>query len=299
MELATPITVYWDLPGNDWESGSLRRTCAEIVACCPLMLQLGLPAVPSWPALRDALAPLAGAPIGVTLTLPAASFPVWPEDGEGHGVRLRELLFACNTLEECRELADRVKQGSHPPVAGATIGVSFPVTHRNWRQLPGVAECCREAGIRRLVLPMQRLYRGETPFFLTRSERDELAAALQGAGGTGNPDITIHDPFLWPAFHPGRPFPPTVCQAANTMIAIAPDGAVYPCPTLPLRLGSVAETPLRDILASAEKKSLRHRLLEPPAGCGDCRDAAVCRGGCRGRGLALHGSLDGVDDACH
>ncbi len=125
-----------------------------------------------------------------------------------------------------------------------------------------------------------------------------MSSALERSGGSGAIAVTIHDPFLWHAFYPGRPFPQGGCQAANTMIAVAPDGAVYPCPALPFSLGSVAEMPLKEILASPGKRSLRAKLLEPPADCAECQERTVCRGGCRGRGVALHGTLDGIDSAC-
>jgi GeoRSP system SPASM domain protein len=214
-------------------------------------------------------------------------------------LRFKELLLSCDSLEELRPLAGGLSNSSDQQVEGATLGISFPVTRGNWRDLPRVLEFCRNAGVSRLVLPMQRLYNGESPFFISRPEQDELSSALERAGGPGTIALTIHDPFLWRAFFPGQPFPQAGCQAANTMIAIAPDGAVYPCPALPFRLGSVEEVPFKDILLSPGKKSLRRKLLETPAGCGDCQERAVCRGGCRGRGLILHGTLAGIDSACH
>jgi GeoRSP system SPASM domain protein len=298
MELATPITVYWDLPDRCIDSDALRQTCAEIIACRPLMVQLSAPLFPLEPALGEALALLSGSFMALFLTVPASTFPVRMAAYGEYGLRLKELLLSCDSLEELQDLAGGLKDASNQQAKVATLGISFPVTRGNWRDLPGVLACCRDAGISRLVLPMQRLYHGESPFFISRSEQDELSAALDHAGGAGDIALTIHDPFLWRAFYPGRPFPQAGCQAANTMIAIAPDGAVYPCPALPFRLGSINEMPLKDILASPGKRSLRAKLLEPPAGCGDCRERTVCRGGCRGRGLVLHGTLDGIDGAC-
>lgn len=298
MELATPITVYWDLPDRCIDSDALRKTCAEIIACRPLMLQLSAPVFPLAPGVSEALAPLAGSPVALFLTVPASGFPLQAAAGSGDGVRPKELLVSCDGLEELRAAVGGLKGAADRQAEGSLLGISFPVTRGNWRDLPGVLACCRDAGISRLVLPMQRLYHGESPFFISRAEQDELSSALARSGGTGAIAVTIHDPFLWHAFYPGRPFPQGGCQAANTMIAIAPDGAVYPCPALPVRLGSVVEMPLMDILASPGKRSLRARLLEPPAGCGECRETTVCRGGCRGRGVALRGNLDGIDSAC-
>ncbi|HLO27364.1 MAG TPA: SPASM domain-containing protein, partial [Geobacteraceae bacterium] len=176
--------------------------------------------------------------------------------------------------------------------------ISFPVTRENWRELPELVTFCRERRILRLVLPMQRLYHGESPFLLDSEEQRVLAESLAAAGGVAGMDLTIHDPFLWRAFNPGVPFPQGGCQAANTMLAIAPNCDVYPCPTLPVRLGAIGEASLKEIAVSAEKKEFRRELLEHPAGCRGCPELAGCRGGCRGRSYAIHGSLAGADPAC-
>jgi GeoRSP system SPASM domain protein len=145
---------------------------------------------------------------------------------------------------------------------------------------------------------MQRLYNNEVPFFITRLEQLELADHLSKIGGVKDLSLTIHDPFLWRAFNPGIPFPQAGCQAANTMIAISPDGGVFPCPSLPVRLANIGHKSLKEIILSTEKKEFRRRLLTPPGDCCDCAEISICRGGCRGRGLVQEGSLNGIDKAC-
>jgi GeoRSP system SPASM domain protein len=142
------------------------------------------------------------------------------------------------------------------------------------------------------------LYDSAAPFFLTRTEQNQLASDLKTIGGIADLKMTIHDPFLWRAFNPETPFPQGGCQAANTMIAISPDGGVYPCPTLPVRLGELSATSLHEILHSAAKKDFRRRILAYPQACEACAELAVCKGGCRGRSFVLHASMDAVDDAC-
>jgi GeoRSP system SPASM domain protein len=145
---------------------------------------------------------------------------------------------------------------------------------------------------------MQRLYGNEMPFMLSKKCQHELHNALEVVGGTGGINLTIHDPFLWRAFNPGIPFPQGGCQAANTMIAISSDGSVYPCPSLPVKLGTIGKTALKEIVASSEKRAFRRKLLEIPSGCCECAENNECRGGCRGRAFMQHGSLDGIDSAC-
>jgi GeoRSP system SPASM domain protein len=291
MELATPITIYWDLPSGPADA-RLFRICDEIIACRPLMLHLSDPGPGIGEGTIELLHRLKETPIAVSLTIQAPA-----QDGAATMLRdsgLKEILLALEHPEDI--LSSRREWGLDGN--GPNIGVSFKVTGENWRKLPMLAVSCRTAGTVRLVLPMQRLYDGETPFLLTREEQRELTDALAVAGGVRGLDLTVHDPFLWRAVNPGVPFPQGGCQAANTMLAIAPDGRVYPCPTLPVPLGDAGKEPLREIVTSPGKRELRRRLLESPGGCRGCGELAVCRGGCRGRSYVIHGSLEGADSAC-
>ena len=73
MELATPITIYWDLPDKTADTGFLLRICADIMACRPLMLHLRAPDSEIGEGTAAVLARLKGAPIAVSLTIPLAS----------------------------------------------------------------------------------------------------------------------------------------------------------------------------------------------------------------------------------
>jgi len=291
MELLSPITIYWDLPADRVADDLIRTTAGQVAACRPLMLWVTLRAWPPGEMVRLLLEELSDSPTALYLTAPVGEYLSAP--AACPAVRLKELFLSIDSADELAPLKESLQRGM-----GRTVGLSVSVSRENWRDLPRFVMFCREAGVRRLALPMQRLYNGETPFFINRSEQDELSAALDAAGGIGNISLAIHDPFLWRAFNPGISFPQAGCQAANTMIAIAPDGRVYPCPSLPYLLGMVTARPLKEIIASPEKQNLRRTLLAAPSGCEVCPELMVCRGGCRGRGMVLHGSLDGVDDAC-
>jgi len=294
MELATPITIYWDIPKDSTNTEFIRRICTDISACHPLMLQLHCHPDSVQPngGVSIILEQLQKSGIAVFLSVPAktvenASLSFLPN------IAVKELLLSTEHLNDLAPAFSTVKS-----ISGTAVGVSFSVTRNNWKQLPELVKLCRSSGVKRLVLPMQRLYNHETPFLISGNEQQELSNLLSEAGGVKDLNLTIHDPFLWRAFNPGIPFPQAGCQAANTMIAIAPDGGVYPCPTLPVRLGIIGENSLREIILSSDKKDFRRKLLSPPAGCLDCPDVSICRGGCRGRALVLEGSLDGIDAAC-
>lgn len=286
MELALPITVYWDLPEMAHHDGSLLGICDEILACRPLMLQLNVSDPQLSEGVRAILEHFRGTAVAVSLTAPASCLAPSTET-PGADLGVKELLVACDSLASLRAISILPE-----------VGLSFCVTRNNWYELAEIVAFCRDRGIKRLVLPMQRLYNGEEPFLLRKREQEILEKSLAAVGGTTGIHLTIHDPFLWRAFNPEIPFPQAGCQAANTMIAISPDGGVYPCPTLPHRLGELGSSPLKTIVTSAAKKELRRSIVQSPAACSDCREVVICKGGCRGRSLVIHGSFAAIDDAC-
>ncbi len=308
MELATPINIYWDFPAGTADTDLLAQVCNDVIACRPLMVHLHNPGPDMGQGVIMALERLKRKTIAVSLTTPSTALdetarPLLPRFG------LSEILLAMTSMDRFAEEMTSLQHFSHcagnrdgdKATSGAgrpAAGISFKVTRENWRELPTLIARCREEQITRLVLPMQRLYSGEIPFALNSGEQQVLADSLAATGGTAGMTLTIHDPFLWRAFNPGAPFPQGGCQAANTMLAIAPDRVVYACPALPVRLGELGQISLNDIAASSAKQELRRKLAATPHNCRCCPALAECRGGCRGRAYVTHGSLDGADGAC-
>jgi len=291
-ELARPITIYWDLTPVPSFSLDYGRICDQVTACKPLQLQLldGGPELSA--ACLSILEHLRGAPLAVTLTAKRGALtPAGIDNLVGLG--LRGLLLHAASYSELAgmpalEDAEKVRP---------TFGIAFEVTGRNWRELPLVAAYCLEKHIASMTLPMQRLYVGEPPFMMTSAESAELADLLAGIDLSGL-RLTIHDPFLWRAFHPTTPFPGGGCQAANTMLAIAPDAKVYPCPALPQALGSLTETTLAELVAGDLKNRFRAAVGTLPDGCRECPEQAGCHGGCRGRSLVVGENIARPDPAC-
>ena len=84
-------------------------------------------------------------------------------------------------------------------------------------------------------------------------------------------------------------------------MAILHDGAMVPCNMLPtMVMGKIGSTPLRDAwLLGREINILRERYETPVTaipGCGDCRYAGFCTGGCPAAVFARHGTLKAVDE---
>lgn len=291
-ELARPITIYWDLTPAPSMLPDYAAISEQVSAIKPLQLQLFDNGCDLSAASLAILGHFRNTPIAVTLTAKATALASSGIDVlKSLGVRGLLLHVASHQeLTGIIEVLETIK-GSF------ATGIAFAVTNGNWRELPLSVRFCLDNGISSLTLPMQRLYGNEAPFMLTCEEQSELAGLLAGLDLSGI-RLTIHDPFLWRIFHPSQPFPGGGCQAANTMLAIAPDGVVYPCPALPLALGCLADTTLKRLLDGEAKSLFRRTVTTLPEGCCGCSDQEGCHGGCRGRSQVVAGDMGRLDPAC-
>ncbi len=294
QELASPIRMYWDIgPSPSLTYRDYRRIADEIAANKLLTLQItetspGLsgPSLAVLEALRDK-------PVALSLVVPLSALDV-PVLDLLHAIPLKVLFVQTASLDGLGRIAE---------LAGASggktaVGVSFPVTRENFRTLPELLNGCIEREITQVLLPMQRPATGVECFTFSRKEREELTAELGAITKPAWLKITIHDPFLWRAVYPDVEFPNGGCQAANTMLYISPDAEVYPCPMLPVKIGSLLTSSLGEVIRSDRKKGLRKTLLEGPDVCRECGELGQCRGGCRGRAYVMQGTMNGPDPAC-
>jgi GeoRSP system SPASM domain protein len=292
-ELTWPVRIYWDLPEHAADPGRLLAVAREIVELKVLFLSLRDAAAPVSPACLSLIDSLTGKNIALSLTIPGRALtPQLP--GTFSRSSVRALLTNVTSLAEARRT---FPAGRGAGVGAIRPGISFDISRENYREIPEVVSFCLESGISDLVFPIQRHSGTGQPFCFTTKERNELEPRIAGLAYRSL-RITIHDPFLWPVFYPEKDYHEGGCQAANSMLYIAPDLTVTPCPAMPLPLGDLKKTTLREIILSDRKRELRKSLLAPPGACASCGLAAACLGGCRGRTFAAGGSLDGKDPAC-
>jgi GeoRSP system SPASM domain protein len=294
-ELASPIRMYWDIgPTGNALVPDHGRIAGEITANKVLSLQITESAPTLSQACLTILETLRNKAIALSLVAPLTALDA-PSLGILRGLpQAGMLLISTRSRGEIEAAAEVARRAREKPAAG----IAFSVTRENFLELPGVLASCIKHGVANLVLPMQRLTGHEECFSFTREERQELTGQLKRIDKPAWLKIIIHDPFLWRAFFPSIGFPDGGCQAANTMLYISPDASVYPCPTLPVKIGNLLHTSLKDVTCSDRKKELRKSLLTAPSDCRDCEALNQCKGGCRGRAYKIKHSLYEPDPAC-
>jgi len=90
---------------------------------------------------------------------------------------------------------------------------------------------------------------------------------------------------------------PAGCHAGNLYLSLRPNGDVYPCTFLPVKVGNIREERLTDIwFNSGILNQLRERNLLKGK-CRECSYRETC-GGCRGRAYACTGDYLESDPIC-
>lgn len=300
-ELQFPVRVYWDLPASN-NSIEQLLVCQELIKNRILSVHMTAAGFHPGGASIGVLERLDKEQIAVSLTLTkdsAGSFVI----ESLHRLKIGVLFFGVSSLDEARntlipichsEPNISVRRSARP----TSLGISFDVSNDNVTELPSLISFCVRQGIKDLVIPIKRLAGKRECFYLTSDLRSMLAEKLKGINAA-ELRLAMHDPFLWSVLNPSVSLPAAGCEAGNSMFYISSAGDVYPCPSLPVKLGNINNDNLANILSCSAKLDLRKHLSSAPSECNGCGEVRTCMGGCRGRALVLKGSLDFADPACN
>ena len=92
--------------------------------------------------------------------------------------------------------------------------------------------------------------------------------------------------------------PPAWPTAGDSLLTVQPNGDLYPCRRMPIRVGNVMDTPLADLYYESEllcELRDKNRISE---GCEGCSHAHTCRGGLKCLSYAMTGDPFKADPGC-
>ena len=93
----------------------------------------------------------------------------------------------------------------------------------------------------------------------------------------------------------GKPYH---CTAGDTLVTVQPNGDLYPCRRMPIRVGNLMEMPLMELYYRSDLfRSLRDRKRLSD-GCQDCLYARTCRGGLKCLSYSITGDPFNADPGC-
>jgi radical SAM protein with 4Fe4S-binding SPASM domain len=116
----------------------------------------------------------------------------------------------------------------------------------------------------------------------------EIVSEMHRVNGTKPPDLLLKQFWV---------HAPIGCHAGLQYFSLQPDGDVYPCPFLHVKVGNIREQNLSDIWHNSKVlNELRDRSMLKGK-CGECEYRETC-GGCRGRAHAYTGDYLETDPVC-
>lgn len=293
MEFSLPIRVRWDVDFRE-RSGRAKRIARRIGEASPLFVELHLSGARGLRELPAIVAELQKTECAVSAhvaLLPGAEsalrrgYPVrfvWRIGGTaGFVPRLPDGATAISFApddESVEELAEVLSE-----FAGSALGELHLVNVNAVRAIAGKGR-----------VPVPAIGK-------LRAAAAEIASAGLSLAGKR---LVVHDYFLWKALSglfplsAGERVEFAGCQAGTALAYVDWEGNVYPCDSLPIRLGNLEESSFGEVWASPARARIVEAVHATPPACDGCGEFRGCLGGCRGMGYLAAGSLDAPDPAC-
>jgi radical SAM protein with 4Fe4S-binding SPASM domain len=293
MEFSLPIRIRWSVDFRD-RSGRVKRIARRVAEASPLFVELhisGKRGLREFPAI---VAELQKAECRVS-----AHLALFTEAGDALR-RGYPVEFVWNVGGAA---------GFLPRLPEGASAISFAPDDGSVEELPEVVAEFAESGLAELHLTNVNAVRaaaerGHVPVPGIGKLRDAVAAVVSRGLSLSGKRLVVHDYFLWKAF--SEIFPGAAgdrvefagCQAGTALAYVDWDGNVYPCDSLPIRLGNLENAPFEEVWASPVRARIVEAVHASPSTCDGCGEYRGCLGGCRGMGYLSSGSLDARDPAC-
>ena len=177
--------------------------------------------------------------------------------------------------------------------------VSFTPDEGTIHLLPRVLEDFAESGAKELHLPNVNAVRalatvGHIPVASSGQFRELSRKLAPSRISLGGKRIVVHDFFLCRILRDvfpdegGKRVEFSACEAGTRLAYVDWDGNVYPCDSIPIRLGNLLETPFERIWRSPQRIRVVEAIRSVPVDCDSC----IAHSGCRGLANFAPDSID-------
>ena len=185
---------------------------------------------------------------------------------------------------------------------GVPCVISFTAQKENIHEFGAVAELGRDLGVDLVwadrVIPWgsASAMRGQmfSPDEARRFFDSMYAARVEGARTFCRTEIGMHRALQF-LVAGGRPYR---CGAGDTLITVQPNGDVYPCRRMPIRVGNLFEQPLVELYYESDLLCALRDQNRISKGCEACSHARQCGGGLRCLAYAVDGDPFAADPGC-
>ena len=293
MEFSVPIRIRWDVDFLE-RSGRVKRLARKVAEAAPLFVELHIAGSRGLSELSGILAELqkAGPRVSVHLGL----FP-----GAAEVFRRGYPVDFVWDVGKAAGFLPRLPQGAK--------AISFVPDADTLEELPEVLAEFAESHLVDLHLPNVNAVRslalgGGVPIPEIDRLREATGKAASLPLSLEGKRIVAHDYFLWKSL--SAAFPGAAgdrlefsgCQAGDALAYLDWEGNVYPCDSLPIRLGSLDEVSLEELWAFPARERVVAAVRATPGACDGCGQYRGCHGGCRGMAYLAADTFDAPDPAC-
>lgn len=181
--------------------------------------------------------------------------------------------------------------------------ISFSAHRGNFREFGAVAELGRRLRISRVwadrVIPWGSAEKLRDQVLTPEETREFIEIMLKSRIDMNRrwfcrTEIAMHRALQFLATG-SRPYS---CTAGDSLVTVQPNGDLYPCRRMPIRVGNLLEAPLGEMYYGSELlRALRDRR-RVSSGCERCVHARGCRGGLKCLSFAVHGDSFHADPGC-
>jgi radical SAM protein with 4Fe4S-binding SPASM domain len=183
--------------------------------------------------------------------------------------------------------------------------ISLTVDEDTLPHFPEVLEEFAGSGLRDLHLPNVDAVRalaevGHVPLPQPGKLQEAAETAARLSVPLGRKRVVVHDYFLWKHLRDALPEEASKrvefseCRAASALAFVDWEGNVYPCESLPIRLGNLQDRTFEKIWRSPARKQIYETVRAVPEACGPCDQAPGCLTVCRGLLRDVRGASDSV-----
>jgi radical SAM protein with 4Fe4S-binding SPASM domain len=181
--------------------------------------------------------------------------------------------------------------------------ISFTAHRGNFHEFPTVVQIGKRLGVNRVwsdrLVPFgsgeklreQILSPIETQTFFTLMNEARLKTKQAWFKRT---TVAMHRALQFLAAD-GYPYH---CTAGDSLLTVQPNGDLYPCRRMPIKVGNLLETPLLQLYEQSELLKTLRDPQQISAGCETCLYAKVCRGGLKCLAYASTGNPFTKDPGC-
>lgn len=293
MEFSLPVRIRWDVDFRE-RAGRVKRIARRIAEASPLFVELHISGNRGLKELPGIVAELQKTSSRVSLHLPLLP----------HASDMARWGYPVDYVWDVGATA-----GFLPRLPEGAKAISFVPDEECADELPEVLAEFADSGLSELHLPNVNAVRavaarGHVP--VPGIDRLRAAAGAVAALGLSlrGKRLIVHDFFLWKSL--SATFPGATgdrvefsgCQAGTALAYVDWNGNLYPCDSLPVRLGCLEERTFEEVWNAPMRARVADAVRSTPWACNGCAERLGCLGGCRGMAYIASGAFDAPDPAC-